>query len=128
MSGPRYEGYLPGRWNVEGYGAGGFSFAGMTHRGSILITPRGVHAIDAAKAADLTPAALAPLFAEPEGSVELVLIGTGADIAALPAPTREALRAAGLRVEIMASGPAARTFNVLADEERRVAAVLLAVP
>lgn len=123
-----HDGFAPGRHNVEGYGGGGFSFGGLTHRGSILVTPSGVTAIDATAAAELTPDMLAPLFAEPEGAVELVLFGLGADIAALPKPVRDALSARGLRVDMMATGAAARTFNVLADENRRVAAVLIAVP
>ena len=128
MSGARYDGFLPGRHNIEGYGAGAFRFAGMSHRGSIVITPSGVTAIAATTPADLTPDMLAPIFAEAEGAVELVLLGMGADVAAVPPAIRDALRARGLRVEMMATGPAARTFNVLAEEERRVAAVLLAVP
>lgn len=128
MSGARYDGFLPGRHNVEGYGGGGFSFAGMTHRGSILITPSGVAAIAATRPDELSPDMLAPLFAEPAGAVELLLLGMGADIAAPPPALRDALRAAGLRFELMATGAAARTFNVMADEGRRVAAALIAVP
>lgn len=128
MAGARYDGFLPGRHNVEGYGAGAFRFAGMSHRGSLLFTPSGVTAIAATTPAEITTDMLAPLFAEPPGAVELVLIGTGADIAAVPSALREALRAHGMRFEAMATGPAARTFNVMADEERRVAAVLLAAP
>ena len=41
----RYDGFVPGRHVIEGYGAGGFRFAGMSHRGSILATPSGVRAI-----------------------------------------------------------------------------------
>jgi uncharacterized protein len=128
VSGARYDGFLPGRHNVEGYGAGAFRFAGMSHRGSIIIAPSGVTAIAATTPADLTPDMLAPIFSEPKGAVELVLLGMGADVAAVPPAIRDALRARGLRFEMMATGPAARTFNVLAEEERRVAAVLLAVP
>jgi len=128
VSGARYDGYLPGRHNVEGYGAGAFRFGGMSHRGSILITPSGVTAIAATTPAEITEAMLAPLFAEPKGAVEFVVLGMGADVAAAPPAIRDALRAHGLRFESMATGPAARTFNVMADEERRVAAVLLAVP
>ncbi len=127
MSGARYDGFLPGRHNVEGYGARAFRFGGMSHRGSILITPSGVTAIAATKPSEITLDMLAPLLAEPQGAVELVLLGMGADIAAAPPALREGLRAHSLRFEVMATGPAARTFNVLADEERRVAAVLLAV-
>lgn len=128
MSGARYDGFLPGRHSVEGYGAGAFRFGGMSHRGSIVVAPSGVTAISAATPAELTPEMLAPILAEPKGAVELVLLGMGADIAAVPPAIRDALRAHGLRFETMATGPAARTFNVLAEEERRVAALLLAVP
>ncbi|QLP98096.1 MAG: Mth938-like domain-containing protein [Rhodoblastus sp.] len=100
----------------------------MSHRGSLLFTPSGVSAIAATTPAESTPAMLAPLFAEPEGAVELALLGMGADIAAAPAALRDALRAHGLRFEAMATGAAARTYNVMVDEDRRVAAVLLAVP
>jgi uncharacterized protein len=124
----RSDGFAPGRHNVEGYGAGGFSFGGLTHRGSILLTPSGVTAIAARTSAQITLEMLEPLFAEPVGAVDLVLFGTGADIAVVPAALREALRGRNLRVEVMATGAAARTLNVLIDENRRVAAVLIAAP
>ena len=37
------EAHFPGRAPVDAYGNGGFRFAGMSHRGSILCLPSGVH-------------------------------------------------------------------------------------
>ncbi len=128
---PRYEGFVPGRHAIEAYGAGGFKFAGMGHVGSILASPRGVMAIEARTLADLTIATFAPLFAELEaapGSVEFLVIGLGEKMALLPPLLTKRLRGAGLRLEAMATGPAARVYNVLVGENRRVAALLLAVP
>ncbi len=128
MAEPRYAGFLPGVHAIEGYGNGGFRFAGMSHRGSILALPSGIHAWSAVVPADIDAASLAPLFAEPTGAVEHLLVGTGQDLVPLSAGLRERLRAAGIRGEPMATGAAARTYPILLGERRRVAAALLAVP
>ena len=49
-------------------------------------------------------------------------------MALLSAPVKARLGEAGLRVEAMATGPAARVYNVLVGENRRVAAALIAAP
>lgn len=119
-------GFLPGQHPVDGYGNGGFRFAGMSHRGSILALPSGIQAIDAAGAINET--LLAPLWREPPGAVELLLVGTGLDLIPLPESLRWALRAKSIRFEPMPTGAAARTYNILLGEKRRVAALLVAVP
>jgi uncharacterized protein len=123
--------YVPGRHAIEAYGAGGFRFAGMSHVGSILATPSGVGALAAAALAEIDAAALAPLFAELDaapGSIEFLVIGAGAKIAAPSVAVQARLRVAGLRFEAMATGAAARVYNILLDEKRRAAALLIAVP
>jgi uncharacterized protein len=122
--------FVPGRHAIEAYGGGGFRFAGMSHAGSILATPRGISAVGAASIAEVDDEALAPLIAElatAPGAIDLLVIGAGAG----PAPPPEALiarlRALGLRFETMATGPAAHIYNVLVEEGRRVAALLIAV-
>jgi uncharacterized protein len=120
-------GFVPGRHRIEAYGGGGFRFAEMSHRGSLLALPSGVHAIEAIEAAAVGEATLAPLFAEPPGAVDLVIFGAGADLRPLGSALRARLRAQGIMVEAMATGPAVRTYNMLVDEDRRVAAVLIAV-
>jgi uncharacterized protein len=127
MSGEgRQDGFVPGRHIIDSYGAGGFRFAGMSHRGSILALPSGVRAWPVASAADLTPASFAPVLAE-GSDIEVLLIGTGAEMVFLPEALRQPLRAAGIRVDVMQTGAAARTYNIMAAENRRVAAALIAV-
>ena len=99
----------------------------MSHRGSILALPSGVYAWDVTSAAEIDEAALARLFAEQAGAVEHILIGTGLDLAPLKPALRERLRVAQIVPEPMATGAAARTYNSLLGERRRVAAALIAV-
>ena len=128
MSQTRYDGFLPGSCVIEGYGAGGFRFADMSHRGSILALPSGVHAWAPSTAQEITPVSLAVLLAEPAGAVELLLIGTGRELVPPSLELRAALRAAGIRVDSMGTGAAISTYNILLGERRRVAAALLATP
>jgi uncharacterized protein len=123
----RGRGFVPGRHRIETYGGGGFRFAEMSHQGSLLVLPSGVHAIEAIEAAAVDEATLAPLLAEPPGAVELLIFGAGASLRP-PAPAlRARLKAFGISVEPMATGPAVRTYNLLLDEGRPVAAVLIVV-
>lgn len=128
QGGAKYDGFLPGRHPIEGYGAGGFRFGGMSHRGSILVTHSGIRAVAATDITQVTDAVLAPLFDEPEGAVTLLLLGAGAGFA-LPSRTlRDQLKARGIGVDPMATAHAVSTYNVLLGEGRPVAALLLAAP
>ena len=116
---------------IAAYGGGGFAFAGMLYHGSILATPLGVRPVAATAVDALDPVALTSLFAEigeRPGSIEFLVIGAGERTAPAPKALREALREAGLRFEIMATGSALRVYNVMQSEDRRVAAVLIATP
>jgi uncharacterized protein len=127
MSDLEYAGFLPGAHSIEGYGAGGFRFGRMSHRGSILALPSGIYAWRAAKPDDITIESLAALFSEEPGLVEHLLIGTGMEPIPISAALRQRLRAAGIRGEPMQTGAAARTYSILLGEKRRVGAALLAV-
>jgi uncharacterized protein len=123
--------FAPGSHSIAAYGQGAFAFAGMSHEGSILATPKGVQPIDAASVNDLGPVALAPLVvecAESPGSIEFVIVGTGERMAPIPKALRATLNQAGLRFEAMATGAALRVYNVMQSEGRRVAAALIAAP
>jgi uncharacterized protein len=117
--------HFPGRAVIDGYGAGGFSFAGMSHRGSILALPSGIYSWNPDPAA-LAPEDFATVLAE-KGEVDLLLIGMGLAMARPPRPVRAALEAAGLMYDAMATGHAVSTYNLLLEEKRRVAAALIAV-
>jgi uncharacterized protein len=119
--------HFPGRASIDSYGNGGFRFAGMSHRGSLLCLPSGIYGWDApASAAGLDEAALERILAEAE-AVETLLVGTGRDLRPLSAAVRARLRDAGIVADAMATGAAVRTFNVMLAEDRAVAAALIAV-
>jgi uncharacterized protein len=123
--------FAPGSHPIAAYGAGAFAFAGMSHAGSILATPKGVSPIEAASVDEFDPRSLAPLFDElaaGPGSIEFLVIGAGARMTPTPRALKLALAQAGLRFETMATGPALRVYNVMQSEGRRVAAALIAAP
>lgn len=122
----RFDGFVPGRHQLDAFGAGGFRFAGMSHRGSVLATPSGIRIWPVTRFSEITPDTLQPVLEEAE-SIDFLLIGTGPDIAFIPQAWRSLLSERGITVEGMATGAAARTYNVLVGEDRRVAAALIAV-
>ena len=128
MSERRYEGFVPGSHVIEGYGGGGFRFAGMSHRGSIMVLPSGIHAWTASEPSDLVASAFDLLWAEPEGTIDLFLVGTGTVLVPLGKELRQALAERRIRVDPMATGVAISTYNILLGERRRVATALQAVP
>jgi uncharacterized protein len=119
--------HYPGRPPIDAYGNGGFRFADMSHRGPLLFLPGGVHGWNVARpAAMLEPDDFDTVFAE-ASAVELLILGTGASLVMPRACVRDAFRSRGVRIEPMDTGAAARTYNVLLAEGRRVGAALLAV-
>jgi uncharacterized protein len=116
--------HYPGRAPIEAYGNGGFRFAGMSHRGSLLCLPSGIHGWE--PPAVLDEASLEMVFAEAD-TIEILLIGTGPEIVPPPPALRAHLRNVGIGVDPMSTGAAVRTFNVLLAEDRAVAAALTAV-
>lgn len=122
----RREQHLPAQVPVDAYGDGGFRFGGMSHRGSILILPSGVHGWSAVTPADITVDSLAPVFDE-AADIDMLLIGAGGDLVPAQRTVVEALREHGIRHEAMSTGAAVRLFNVMLGERRKFAAALLAV-
>jgi len=120
------EAHYPGRAPVDAYGGGGFRFAEMSHRGSILCVPSGIYAWAPAAPDQIDADVLARVVHEAEG-IELLLVGMGSLPFPLAEPLKQMLRDAGVRFEVMATGPAVRTFNVLLAENRPVAAALIVV-
>src|SRR6476659_3889618 len=103
---------FPGRAPIDAYGNGGFRFADMSHRGSILALPSGIEAWPVAKVEDIMIDVLGRLVEE-ASSIEILLIGTGNMMSPLPKGSRAALEAAGLFPDLMSTGAAVRTYNVL---------------
>ena len=118
--------HLPRPAPIDTYGNGGFRFAGMSHRGSLLCLPDGIWAWPVQTIADLTEATLGPVFARAD-RLDLFLIGAGHDPWVLDKALRDRFREAGISVDSMATGSAVRTYNILLAENRRAGAGLIAV-
>ena len=119
--------HLPRSAVIEAYGNGGFAFAGMSHRGSLLCLPNAVWAWDIAKPEQIDKYSLARVF-DAANSIDTLIVGTGAGIWLPPQELRNALRAVRVVLDTMQTGPAIRTYNIMLGERRRVAAALIAVP
>ena len=117
---------FPGTAPIDAYGNGGFRFAEMSHRGSIICLPDEIIAWDVASLEDATLHAFRPVFAAAPRP-ELFLFGMGERLMPLHADIRQAFLDHAIRIEVMDTGAAARTYNVLLLEGRSVAAGLIAV-
>lgn len=104
---------------IDGYGPGFFRVAGQVMQGAILVTPW-----NAGPWGGLDDIA-APLSLA--GRIDVLFVGTGAEIAHAPAAFKAALEDQGIGVEVMNSPAACRTYNVLLSEGRRIAVALLPV-
>ena len=120
------EAHFPGRAPIDAYGNGGFRFADMSHRGSVLCLPSGIYGWDKVDASDLTEEDFRRVL-EDAREIEVLLVGTGSDIRPLPAALRAVFREHGIGSDPMSTGAAVRTYNVMLAESRAVAAALIAV-
>jgi uncharacterized protein len=116
---------------VNAYGGGGFRISGTRYEGSVIVAYGQVQPWDCARAEDITKAALDAVFGAGKNSEaekpEILLVGTGPRFMILPLALREWAREQGIMIESMDTGAAARTYNVLRQENRVVAAALIAV-
>ncbi|OJU03956.1 MAG: hypothetical protein BGN83_04000 [Rhizobium sp. 63-7] len=118
--------HFPGRAPIDSYGNGGFRFADMSHRGSILCLPSGIHGWEMAVDTPLTVDHFQRILDE-AADIEVLLVGTGANLRLLPPALKAALKARGIASDPMSTGAAVRTFNIMLSEARAVAAALIAV-
>jgi len=105
--------------SIDGYGPGFFRIGGEVVEGAVIVLPSGIEAWGGYG----DPGGLVAA----SGQVDVVFVGTGAEIAHVPGEFRTALEEAGIGVETMATPAACRTYNVLLSEGRRVGLALLPV-
>jgi uncharacterized protein len=118
--------HLPRQAPIEAHGAGGFRFAGMSHRGSLLCLPDGIWAWSVSAPSELTDDSFALVFAR-ANALDFFILGTGDGPWIMPEPMRLPFREAHISVDAMTTGSAVRTYNVMQLEGRRVGAGLIAV-
>ncbi len=86
-----------------------------------IVQPLAAVSIDALTLDHLTS------FLEEVPETEILLVGCGEEIAFFPEELRQVLRDRKIIIELMGTGSAARTYNVLLAEDRRIAAALIAI-
>lgn len=119
-------GHYPYQVGLDAYGNGGFRFADMSHRGSLLCLPTGMHAWSVTGPAELTLESLQPVL-DIADKLDVLLIGLGTDITFIDPAIRAAFRERKVIIEPTQTGGAIRTYNVLLSEDRAVGAALIAV-
>jgi uncharacterized protein len=119
--------HLPRSAPIDAYGKGGFVFAGMSHRGSLLCLPDAIWAWPVAYPTDINEQSLARVL-QAANVIDTLVIGSGTTAWLPPKHLREALRSLHIVLDAMQTGPAIRTYNIMIGERRRVAAALIAVP
>lgn len=115
-----------GRQVVSAYGDGRFRISGTVWEQPVLVFPTRTIPWAVSGLAEVTEDSLAEVFAA-SPAVEVLLLSTGAKMALPPPALRQALQARGLAFDVMDTGAACRTYNVLVAEDRRVAVALLPV-
>jgi len=111
-----------GRQIVKAYGEGGFDISGKAHEGSVFVF------LDETQtwSGDITLNALQPVIDHPS-KPNILVLGCGANFTLPSDALRAELKAHGIVLEWMDTAAACRTYNILAIEERAVAAALVAV-
>lgn len=117
----------PDQLVLTGYGPGQFRLGvDMVYSGSLLLLPDGPQSWPVRDINALTVEDFAPVLAQ-KSEIDILLFGVGKANQPMPRDVRLALEAADLYCEVMDTGAACRTFNVLVEEQRRVFAALIAV-
>ncbi len=111
---------------IEAYGNRGFRFSSGRHEGSVLILPEQVQAFAARSMAEVNLESLAGIIAE-HGDIEILLLGTGETQQFPSLEIRKYFIEQQIALEVMDSRAACRTYNILASEDRKVAAAIIAV-
>lgn len=112
---------------IEAYGDGGFRLDKKRVEGSMILLPDSGMFPWLIGTPDEMTGDVFQTFVDARGTFDLILIGSGARLVLPPRETRDYLASIPLHIEVMDTGAACRTYNVLLGENRRVAAALLAV-
>ncbi|MDX2144657.1 MAG: Mth938-like domain-containing protein [Rhodospirillaceae bacterium] len=114
------------RQKIQRYGQGRFTVSGTAFTGSVLVLPRETVPWVVTDILAIPAAAMNILIERAQG-LDLCIIGCGPRVVMLAPAVRAAFKAASLHVELMDTGSACRTFNVLTAENRAVGAALIAI-
>jgi uncharacterized protein len=111
---------------ISGYGNGAFTINGKRYEGHLLISPVGFYPWSVKSIKTIQKQSLKPLF-KSDFSPEFLLFGLGGEVPDAVILARKLEKKFVLPCEVMTTGAAVRTYNVLALEGRQMAAALFAV-
>ena len=115
-----------GRQLIESYGDGAFKISGVVYTAPVIVFPESCFSPDYFEADESKFRLLREVF-QTSYSPSVLLYGTGNNTSLIPEIEKEFVRQQNCVLDIMNTGAACRTFNVLCAEDRRVAAVLFPV-
>src|SRR3981189_3464747 len=118
--------HLPRSAPIEAYGNGGFAFAEMSHRGSLLCLPDAIWAWPVTRPDQINEVTLQRVI-ENAAVIDTLVVGTAGDVWIPPSWLRERWRKVSVVIDAMQTGPGIRTYNIMIGERRRVAAAPIAV-
>lgn len=116
-----------GRQIIQRYSHGRFKISGHEYDTPVIVLPDAVIEWQVSAAPDELGAASFAQAEKMAGELDVVLVGTGAQMIFMPPGLRQSLKDRGISIDVMDTGAACRTYNVLMAEGRRVAALLLPV-
>lgn len=114
-----------GQQIIQSYADGQFKVSGEQYIGPIIVTPaqtqpwQGVQDFQKLSIDDFRP------FIDMADEIDVVLFGTGATMQFFNPVLKNELSQKVIVIDVMDTGAACRTYNVLMAEGRRVAAILL---
>lgn len=111
---------------IQGYGPGRFRIGQDVYEHALLISASHLSRWDMAALEEVSEKNLAALLYH-EPTLEIVLMGTGKNIAYVPDDIRNLFRVRGIGFDVMDTGAACRTYHVLLAEKRRVGVALLPI-
>lgn len=112
-----------GLQSIQSYRPGGFTVAGIDMRGSVFVLPDKTAPWNVGTIGDLSLDHLNAI-AQAEPDLEVLLVGCGPKMLLLPGAVRRGFVGLPFSVDVMETGAACRTFNILVAENRKVGAAL----
>lgn len=118
-----------GQQIIQAYAHGRFKVSGDAYESPIIVTPSETWVWDIDPPYDIksmTAEDFSSLTAQSQ-NIDVVLFGCGERMTFMPSALKKDMKTQGLSMDIMDTGAACRTYNVLMAEGRRVACALLPV-
>lgn len=116
-----------GKQVINAYGDGGFRVSGIRYEGPLIVSSQQCFPWIVKEPAAIEMEDFQAILALPKGEIELVLFGSGAKIAPVSSALKADLRHDAIAIEVMDTGAACRTYNVLLAEGRLVCAALFPI-